>query len=432
MVKSFFYIISSVILVTLLSVFAQDSKIDKQKKELQKLKNEISELETDLAQKNKKEKKSLEDLENINKQNFLLSKLLTTLRSEENQKQIEIESTSKEISDIEKEIEQLQENYAKYVKATYKRGSYTDWESIINSESFHQAVIRLEYLKRFSVSRKKDLEKLEANKKDLVTSRNKLEVEKQEKEILTRQKESEEIVLKKKIKDQKSILAEIKKDKKKIQKSVNDKRKAEQKIGNMISKLVEEAEQRRIAEEKKRKEKELEKNKTVVSKDVKSKDETSKDKILTKKEVESKEYNVDLSTNEFSAFAKLKGNLNWPITKGKVVRKFGESLNPNLKTVTVNYGIDIKASGDLTVRSVAEGVVSTVEWLPGYGTVLIVSHNGNYRTVYGHLAEVFVKEGDKIKLGSSLGKIDESLEGNLLHFELWNARQYVNPELWLR
>lgn len=424
MVGKFFYIISSIILITLLSVFAQDSKIDKQKKELQKLKDEISELETDLAQKNKKEKKSLEDLENINKQNFLLSKLLTTLRSEENQKQIEIESTTKEISNIEKEIEQLQENYAKYVKATYKRGSYTDWESIINSESFNQAVMRLEYLKRFSVSRKKDLEKLETNKKDLVTARNKLEIEKHEKENLTKQKESEEIVLKKKIKDQKNILTEIKKDKKKIQKSVSDKRKSEQKIRDLIVKLVEDAEKKRIAEENKRKEKEneLEKKKeVVVSKDVK-----------TKKEVESKDYNVDLSTNEFSAFAKLKGNLNWPITKGKVVRKFGESLNPNLKTVTVNYGIDIKASGDLTVRSVAEGVVSTVEWLPGYGTVLIISHNGNYRTVYGHLAEIFVKEGDKIKSGSSIGKVGESVEGNLLHFELWNSRQYVNPESWLK
>lgn len=424
MVGRSFYIISSVILITLLSVFAQDSKIDKQKKELQKLKDEISELETDLAQKNKKEKKSLEDLENINKQNFLLSKLLTTLRSEENQKQIEIESTTKKISNIEKEIEQLQENYAKYVKATYKRGSYTDWESIINSESFNQAVMRLEYLKRFSVSRKKDLEKLETNKKDLVTARKKLEIEKHEKENLTKQKESEEIVLKKKIKDQKNILTEIKKDKKKIQKSVSDKRKSEQKIRDLIVKLVEDAEKKRIAEENKRKEKEKElekKKEVVVSKDVK-----------TKKEVESKDYNVDLSTNEFSAFAKLKGNLNWPITKGKVVRKFGESLNPNLKTVTVNYGIDIKASGDLTVRSVAEGVVSTVEWLPGYGTVLIISHNGNYRTVYGHLAEIFVKEGDKIKSGSSIGKVGESVEGNLLHFELWNSRQYVNPESWLK
>jgi len=426
MVKSFFYIFDLILLLTLLPVFAQDSKVDNQKKELQKLKDEITKLENDLVLKNKKEKKSLEDLENINKQNFLLSKLLTSLRSEENQKQLEIESTTKNISNIENEIKLLQENYAKYVKSAYKRGNYTDWESIINSESFNQAVLRLEYLKRFSISRKKDLEKLETNKKKLVVARDKLKVEKQEKEILTKQKESEETALKKKIKDQKNILAEIKKDKKKIQKSVSDKRKSEQKIKDLIVKLVEEAEKKRIAEENKRKEKEKEKvtenkKEVIVSNNVK-----------TKKEVEVKDYNVDLSTNEFSSFAKLKGNLNWPITKGKVVRKFGESLNPNLKTVTVNYGIDIKASGDLTVRTVAEGVVSTVEWLPGYGTVLIVSHNGSYRTVYGHLAEVFVKEGDKIKSGSSIGKVGESVEGNLLHFELWNSRQYVNPELWLK
>lgn len=427
MVRVFFYIILFAILISVEGIYSQTDKIETKKKELQNLKDEISKLESDLVQKNRKEKKSLEDLENINKQNFLLSKLLTTLRSEENQKQTEIETQTVKISEIEKEIDQLQKNYAKYVKSTYKHGSYTDWESVVNSESFNQAVIRLEYLKRFSVSRKKDLEKLETNKKDLITAKKKLEVEKHEKEILTKQKESEEIALKKKLKDHKNILAEIKKDKKKIQKSVNDKRKSEQKIGGMISKLVEEAEQKRIAEEKKRKEKELEKTKTVVSKDVKI-----KDKVFTKKEVETEDYNVDLSTSKFSSFTELKGKLNWPITKGKVVRKFGESLNPNLKTVTVNYGIDIKASGDLSVKNVAEGVVATVEWLPGYGTVLIVSHSGSYRTVYGHLSEVFVQEGDKIKSGGVIGKVGESVEGNLLHFELWNARQYVNPELWLR
>jgi murein hydrolase activator len=429
MVKVFCYIVLISSLISVNEIYSQTDKIETKKKELKNLKDEISKLENDLSQKNKKEKKSLEDLENINKQNFLLSKLLTTLRSEENQKQIEIETQSTKISKIEKEIDQLQKNYAKYVKASYKHGSYTDWESIINSESFNQAVIRLEYLKRFSVSRKKDLVKLESNKKELISAKKKLEVEKREKEILTKQKESEEIVLKKKISDQKNVLAEIKKDKQKIQKSVNDKRKAEQKIGGMINKLVEEVEQRRLAEEKRRKEKEngIEKTKTVVSKNVKSGED-----VVTKKEVETKDYNVDLSTSKFSSFAELKGNLNWPITKGKVVRKFGESLNPNLKTVTVNYGIDIKASGDLTVRSVGEGVVSTVEWLPGYGTVLIISHSGNYRTVYGHLSEVFVKEGDKINSGGVIGKVGESVEGNLLHFELWNARQYVNPELWLR
>ena len=275
----------------------------------------------------------------------------------------------------------------------------------------------MEYLKRFSESRKKDLVKLESNKNDLIIAKAKLENEKKEKQQLSLQKENEEKSLSKKLKDQKSIIAEIKKDKKKIAKSVNEKKKSEQKIRDLIVKLVEEAEAKRKNEETLR----LSKTEKVASTETK-----------TKKEIDGSEYNFDLSTSKFTSFSDLKGKLNWPISKGKVVRKFGESLNPKLKTLTVNYGIDIRAAGDMSVKCVAEGVVSAVEWLPGYGTVLIISHKGNYRTVYGHLSEVFIKEGDKINTGGVIAKVGESVEGNILHFEVWNGRQTVDPEIWLR
>jgi len=419
MVKKVFYILLFVLLVFNIDSYAQTTQIDSQKEELTKLRNEISRLENELAQKNKKEKKTLEDLDNISKQNFLVNKLLTNLRREEAQKENEIKESVSNISTIEKEIDLLQKNYAKYVAATYKNGTHTEWETVLDANSFQQAVVRLEYLKRFSVSREKDLVKLETNKKDLLIAKAKLEAEKKEKEILTQQKEVEEKSLSKKLKSQKSILAEINKDKKKISKSVNDKRKSEQKIRDLIVKMVEEVEANRKREE----ELKLKKPETVIATTTETK---------TKKEVESSDYNFDLSTSSFTNFSELKGKLNWPIAKGKVVRKFGESLNPSLKTLTVNYGIDIRAAGDMSVKCVAEGVVSAVEWLPGYGTVLIISHSGNYRTVYGHLSEVFVKEGDKIKTGGVIATVGESLEGKILHFEVWSGRQNVNPEIWLR
>ena len=65
-------------------------------------------------------------------------------------------------------------------------------ETILDANSFQQAVVRLEYLKRFSVSREKDLVKLEANKKDLLIAKEKLIAEKKEKQELTKQKEVEE------------------------------------------------------------------------------------------------------------------------------------------------------------------------------------------------------------------------------------------------
>ena len=419
MVKNVFYIILIVLLVFNIDSYTQTNQIDSQNEELTKLKDEISRLENELSQKNKKEKKTLEDLDNISKQNFLLNKLLTNLRREEAQKENEIKESISNITAKENEIDQLQKNYAKYVAATYKNGTHSEWETVLDANSFQQAVIRLEYLKRFSVSREKDLLKLETNKKDLLIAKSKLEAEKKEKEILTHQKEIEEKSLSKKLKSQKSILAEIKKDKKKISKSVNDKRKSEQKIRDLIVKMVEEV----LANQKREEELKLKKPETVTATTTETK---------TKKEVESSDYNFDLSTYSFTNFSELKGKLNWPISKGKVVRKFGESLNPKLKTLTVNYGIDIRAAGDMSVKCVAEGVVSAVEWLPGYGTVLIISHKGNYRTVYGHLSEVYVKEGDKIKTSGAIATVGESLEGKILHFEVWNGRQNVNPELWLR
>jgi septal ring factor EnvC (AmiA/AmiB activator) len=394
-------------------VFPQDNQIESKKHELSKLKEEINKLEKELAQKKAKEKKSLKDYENISKQSFLVNKLIANLRSEEKQKQLEIDNTLKEIKSIETTIDILQKNYSKYVVSNYKYGSYTDWESVLNASSFQQAVIRLEYLKRFSARRKIDLIELEENRKNLIIAKEKLEKEKAAKAILSTQKENEENVLNKKMVEKKKILNAIKKDKNKLAASVKEKRKSEQKIKDLIMKLVEEAEKRR--------EEEISRSRELATKENK-----------TEKTSTSKEYNFNLSTSKFASFSELKGKLNWPISKGRIVRKFGENKNSKLNTITLNYGIDIKAAGDLSVKCIAEGVVSAVEWLPGYGTVLIISHNGNYRTVYGHLSEIYVNEGDKIQAGGVIGNVGESLEGNILHFEIWSARQNVNPELWLR
>ena len=392
----------------------QDNQIETKKLELIKLKDEISRLEKDLEQKKAKEKKSIEDYDNISKQSFLVNKLIANLRAEENQKQSEIEKLTGEIKSIEDEINTLQKNYSKYVVASYKYGNYTEWESILDAASFQQAVIRLEYLKRFSAKRKIDLIEYQKNKDDLKIAKEKLQKEKEEKRILTDQKVIEEKSLERKLGEKKIIIKAIKKDKSKLAKAVNEKRKSEQKIKDLIIKLVEDA-------ERKEKEAELKKTETIVRTEKK-----------TTKEVPQGEYNIDLNTSKFNSFSELKGDLNWPISNGKIVKRFGENKNEKLNTVTVNYGIDIKASGDLSVKCVAEGVVSAVEWLPGYGTVLIMSHKGNYRTVYGHLSQVFVNEGDKVKTGGVIANIGESVEGNILHFEIWNARQNINPEIWLR
>jgi septal ring factor EnvC (AmiA/AmiB activator) len=408
MVKVVFQILIFLLFQTFCELHSQPDDITLHQQQLSNLKNEIQQLEQQLEQKSVTEKKSFEVFENINKQSFLVNKIVVNLHYQESLKQNEIDYYIKKIADLEKESKTLKINYAKYIVANYKGGSYSEWQSVIESNSFQQAVIRLEYLKRFSESRKNDLLKLNNNKKELLSSKEKLEIDKKEKQNLSYQKEFEKESLKKKLADEKKILADIKKDKNLLSKRVNEKRKAEKKIKDLILLLVGNS-------EKKSKEELLKTESAVNVKQIKE------------NKVEPIEYSADLSTTNFVSFSDLKGKLNYPIPKGKIVRKFGENINSILNTVTINYGVDIKAGADLNVKCVAEGVVSALEWLPGYGTILIISHKNNYRTVYGHLSEVFVNEGKKIKTGESIGKIGESLEGTILHFEIWNARENVNP-----
>ena len=135
------------ILTLLLSsfLFPQDEdKNEEKKSQLFLLRNEIAQLENELSQKTQKEKESFEALENFNKQAFLLNKVINKLRKEEAIQQNEITNLEKEIKNIEEEITLLKDNYAKYILALYKKGTYNELESIVNAESLRQALVRIQ------------------------------------------------------------------------------------------------------------------------------------------------------------------------------------------------------------------------------------------------------------------------------------------------
>jgi murein hydrolase activator len=424
MVNKIKYLIIIILFFTATLILPQGKNGIKNKQtELSRIKAEISLLESQLKIKTKKEKQSYIVLENYNKQNFLLNTLINRLRNEEQLKQEDIEFTLFQIDYIEKEIKKLQTNYSKYVISIYKKGKDDELAALLNSESIQQAFIRYKYLQKFSEKRTKDLNEFQKNKRGLSALKDKYEIEKEEKIFVAAQKENEAKILQKKLAERKKVLASIRRDKTELKKSINSKRSAESKIKNLIAKLIE-------AEERKRKE---ERERSAKLESEKLRNKSRAESITTTEKNISKDvgYDINISTSDLSSFSALKGKLNWPVSGGRIVRHFGEDRNAKLNTVTLNYGVDIKASSDLNIKAPADGVVSAIDWIPGYGSVLIITHKDSYRTVYSHFSDIFVKEGDKVKSGSIIAKIGESIEGYIVHFEIWNSRNNQNPEIWL-
>ncbi len=367
--------------------------------ELQKIKQDISILEKELRTKTQKERESFQSLENIGRQNLLLNKLINNLLAEEKKQEIAINKIEQEVGNVERRIKELKEQYARYIVWFYKNRGLSMWRLILEAQSFNQAVNRYKYLEYISDHNTRTLKKLNKSRSELHLLRDKLENERTEKEILAKQKMKEQEILKQKEKEKKNLVAVLKKDQRSITEEISQKRRAEIFIKNLIAKLIESERERKIK---------LHENKAAL-----------------------KKYPQTFDYNLLENFSQMKGALGWPVREGKIIRKFGENVNERLNTVTLNYGIDIAVRGGQNVLAIAEGIVSAIDWIPGYGSVIIITHRDEFRTVYGHVSNILVKEGEKLKAGSVIGKVNESLEGNILHFEIWNERNYQNPELWL-
>ena len=101
-------------------------------------------------------------------------------------------------------------------------------------------------------------------------------------------------------------------------------------------------------------------------------------------------------------------------------------------------GIDIKADKTTVVKASASGTVKYIKEDPRYGLSITIEHKNGFQTVYSSLLSTeFVKEGDVVEQGQSIGTVGnsavfESLDGSHLHFEILKDGEYVNPDIYIK
>ncbi len=132
-------------------------------------------------------------------------------------------------------------------------------------------------------------------------------------------------------------------------------------------------------------------------------------------------------------FGTLRGRLPWP-TEGRIIAAFGAQVHPRFGTRTFRNGVDIEAGEGRDVAAVFAGHVIYTGWFKGYGNLIILDHDNEYYTLYAHVADILVKEGDDVRQGQRIGTVGDtgSLEGPRLYFEVRFQGKPQDPEQWLR
>jgi septal ring factor EnvC (AmiA/AmiB activator) len=126
------------------------------------------------------------------------------------------------------------------------------------------------------------------------------------------------------------------------------------------------------------------------------------------------------------------GKLMWPCD-GVVISEFGMQTHPRFGTVIRNNGVDIKTLPGTEIRAVAPGTVSFAGSLSGFGNCIVISHGDGFYTLYGHLESLIVSKDYVVSEGQAIGTVGETSapEGAVLHFEIRQGKQPMNPADWL-
>ncbi|MHB8853991.1 MAG: M23 family metallopeptidase [Ignavibacteriaceae bacterium] len=114
---------------------------------------------------------------------------------------------------------------------------------------------------------------------------------------------------------------------------------------------------------------------------------------------------------------------------GEIGDGFGMRFHPILHIERMHDGIDFVASEGTPVYATGDGTIEFVGYRGGFGLAVEIDHGFGYETIYAHLSESDVKEGQKVVRGEMIAKIGDTglSTGSHLHYEVHHDGVILNP-----
>ena len=173
------------------------------------------------------------------------------------------------------------------------------------------------------------------------------------------------------------------------------------------------------------------------TKDVKKTEDTKETEDI--EDAEDTEDVEDVSSLKAGNKASIIEDMAIPVA-GKLILPFADDHLVYHKTLdqwSTHKGIDIQAPEGAPVKAVLDGEVVEVINDTIMGISIAIKHDNGLLTIYSNLStDAMVEIGEQVKKGQAIGGVGKTastktLEGPLLHFQVFKDDKFVNPELYL-
>ena len=321
----------------------------------------------------------------------------------------DLAAMNQELNELEKDLKSKRDKYAASVQSMYsRRSSQYKWLFVLSAQNFSQIALRMRYVKEYAAWQKQQGILILKRQEDINLKKLEIEKTRAEKVILLSAREDEHKQLQKEEANQRAEVQQLNRRQSALQAELTRQRNQATALNREIERLI--------------------------GNDNRRSNTTSGSRTTTAAST----YRMTPEEQKLAGdFVSNRGRLPYPLSgRYRIVRPFGEYQHPQYRNVRLrNDGVDIQTSAGNEARSVFDGVVTSVFMMPGTAYFSLIVRHGNYLSVYTYLSEVYVKNGEKVSTSQRLGKIYTDTKNDnatILHFELRNERERLNPALWLR
>lgn len=389
--RKFAALILSIFISTL--IFSQN--VSEQTERKQKIEEEISYLDKQLAATKTRKQSNTKELNYIQRKISNRKKLLREIENEIKSIDNEVSKKEQQIAELDRSLESLKRSYSELVYSAYKNRDQTVWLMyVLASKNIEQGYRRWSYIKDYTSALREMADEIRG--KSLRIAEEKYQLAKIKSNSLTNQAKKE-LEVKRLSTDEskaKQVISQLSRKEKEMVQQLNVKRREVEKLNREIERILTAA-------------------------------------VKEKERPDYKATSVDIALSE--EFGNNKGKLPWPVKRGAIVEQFGQHNHPVFKNVKLpfNNGVNISTEAGADALCVFDGVVKQVLMMPGYNQCILVQH-GDYFTFYTKLEKIYVKSGQKVRTGDALCSLTVSDNESVIHFQLWKGTVKQNPENWIR
>ena len=361
-----------------------NEKIDRERKTLEQLKDQIEEKRRQADEAGKKRESILQGIQTLDERHMRYRQSHQEISRKLRKKDQEIEAINVQIARLRDGVQVRQEAILARLRVQYMEGRFGHWKPLLASDSYGDFQRRLRYLSAVSA---RDYALIETFKTDM-TSMQEAERQREAARVgmlaykRTTEKHLDEIKAVKK--EKKVYLAKLTHEKESYERALQELERSASRIDSLLREL----EQRRRA--------------------------------------------AAARPPAGSLSKGVRGGLPWP-ADGSVLTYFGRQKHPTFNTYVQRKGIEIRTLEGSAIHAVMPGTVVFADWLKGYGLVIILDHANGFFSLYAHASKILTSVGAQVASGQAIGETgDTGMTGeNTLYFELREGAEPVDPLQWL-